>query len=160
MTDGHPDTGVNPEARAADTAPVSGATETAAPKSGGSRFRWSRGGWFGGQVGATLWLLVLGGALLAQGRTVGVAVLGLALAANVAGCVLWARRDRLEAYPAIQMLIAICGAAALVSVLLAGFTGGAGGEDDPTPSLLALLVYPGLMLVFWLQERSARGSGD
>ncbi len=120
------------------------------------RFQWNRGGWFGGQLGGTLWLLLLGGLLLARGASVGALVLVLGLVPNALGVVLWRRRERWAPYPALQLLIAVSGAsavAALAAVWVAGetlpgwsFRGG----------FLALAVYPALMGMFHLQERSAR----
>ncbi len=120
------------------------------------RFQWNRGGWFGGQLGGTLWLLLLGGLLLAQGHPVGALVVVLGLFANAVGCLLWRARRRWAPYPALQLLIAVCGlcaAAALGAVYVAGRT--VPGWSFPQAAY-ALAVYPALMAMFSLQERSAR----
>jgi len=126
-------------------------------KPGPGRFQWNRGGWFGGQLGATLWLLLLGGILLAHGRTAGGVVLALGLAINGFGFYLWRARHRFEPYPAIQVFIGGCALVAVVSILLAS---AAAEASEPIPSLATLLIYPALMAIFHLQERSARKSSD
>ena len=40
-------------------------------KAGVGAFQWNRGGWFGAQLGTTLWLVILGVLLLAQARPPG-----------------------------------------------------------------------------------------
>ncbi len=122
----------------------------------GGGFHWNRGGWFGGQLGATVWLVLLGGLLLAQGRAAGAGVLALGLLPNLVGVVLWRHRDRLRPYPALQLLIVAAGLSALAAMLLLW------RSKAPIPSLELpsglwfLLVYPGLMLMFHLQERASR----
>lgn len=122
---------------------------------GSGAFQWNRGGWFGAQVGATLWLILLGGTLLARSEPVGILLVGLGLAPNLVGVVLWRRRDTLSPYPAIQVLLAVCGVSALLAVLgvrLSGLAPSAAG----LPSAWLLLMYPGLMAVLHLREREAR----
>jgi hypothetical protein len=124
-------------------------------KRGRGAFQWNRGGWFGSQLGASLWLVLLGVALLSRGRAVGGVVIGLGLAPNLLGVALWRRRESLAPYPAIQGLVAACGLSALLAMLCIA----AAGLTPPSvglPSLWFLLMYPGLMLAFHLQERSAR----
>jgi len=129
-------------------------------KPGPGRFQWSRGGWFGGQLGATLWLLLLGGILLVHGRMAGAVVLALGLAINGFGFYLWQARHRWEPYPAIQVFIGACALVAVVSILLASASNPSAEATDPIPSLPTLLIYPALMAVFHLQERSARKPSD
>lgn len=123
---------------------------------GTGRFQWNRGGWFGGQIGATLWLVLLGCLVMAQGRMVGAAVLLFGLLSNLVGLALWRHRDRLSPYPALQLLIATAAVSALVSMLVLWRSGGPVPPLDLPSSLWFLLIYPGLMLVFHLQERAAR----
>ena len=86
-------------------------------KRGDGAFQWNVGGWFGGQVGATLWLIGLGVLLLVQGRLVGAGVLALGLAPNALGGLLWSRRARVSPYPAIQALVGASGLCALAAML-------------------------------------------
>ncbi len=121
-------------------------------RSGGG-FRWNAGGWFGGQLGATLWMGLLGVLTLPRHPVAGAAVLGLALAANGVGVALWRRRASLAAYPAVQLLIAVCGVAALGSVLVLR----AAGSVHSSQVWLAPLAYPVLMLFLHLLQRGPVG---
>jgi len=133
-------------------------------KPGPGRFQWNRWAWFGAQIGATLWLLLLGTLMVGQGRGSGLVVLALGLAVNGLGVWLWRARREREPYPAIQILLAACTVAAVVSVLLASASdpGADTGGDAArvAPSLPTLIVYPALMAIFHLQEQSARKSSD
>lgn len=124
-------------------------------KVGRGAFQWNRGGWFGGQFGSTAWMVVLGSVLLAQSRPVGAWVLLSAGVANAVGFVLWNRRHSLAPFPAIQILMATCGlsaAAAFWSIA----EGGSGWNMDGDLSPWFLLIYPGMLVWFFLMERSAR----
>jgi hypothetical protein len=125
-------------------------------KRGTGRFRWNRGGWFGGQIGATLWLVLLGCLLMAQGRVAGAAVLVLGLLPNLVGLLLWRRRHRLSPYPAVQLLLATAGISALVSMLVLLHSGVPLSSLQLPSGLWFLGIYPGLMFVFHLQERAGR----
>jgi hypothetical protein len=125
----------------------------------GGAFQWSRGGWFGGQLGATLWLVLLGVALLARSQPVGIVLVVLGLVPNAVGLALWRRRDTLPPYPAVQILLAVCGVSAglaLLGVALAGLPPSSAGP----PSAWLLLMYPGLMAFLHLRERAARRASD
>ena len=128
-------------------------------KPGPGRFQWSAGGWFGAQIGATLWLLLLGGLMLGQGRSSGGVVLALGLLMNGLGVYLWSARGTREPYPAIQLFLGACSVVALASVLLASASNPSTGGSS-APSLPTLLVYPALMGVFHLQETASRKSSN
>ena len=119
-------------------------------------FHWNRGGWFGGQIGATLWLVLLGGLLIAQGRLTGAAVLVLGILPNLVGLLLWRRRHTLSPYPALQILFSTAGISALVSMLVIVRSGVTPSSLQLPSGLWFLLVYPGLMFVFHLQEWAGR----
>jgi hypothetical protein len=129
-------------------------------REGPGRFQWGAGSWFGTQIGATLWLVLLGLLMLGQGRTTGAVVLALALAVNGLGVFLWSRRATREPYPSIQLLLGSSGIVGLISVLLASPGSTAESGFQIVPSLPTLLVYPGLMLVVHIQERLDRKSDD
>lgn len=46
---------------------------------------WNAGGWFGGQLGATIWVLIAGILTVIRDLTTGLLVLGLFLIPNVIG---------------------------------------------------------------------------
>ncbi len=128
-------------------------------KQGAGAFQWNAGGWFGSQFGATLWLLLLGGSVLAQGEpTRGLFVIGCGLAANAVGYLLWQARDRLQPHSAIQMLIGACGVASLVGLLSLRGSEAARGAVEVPRDLWVLVVYPVLSIVFYLRERAVRGA--
>ena len=99
-------------------------------------FVWSAGGWLGAQLGSTLWMALLGLALL--GRDVPSAVVCLAgfALANAIGTALWRARERRSAYAAIQMFLASLAVLVAILVLVVrarGATdvrGGRGGAGD------------------------------
>jgi hypothetical protein len=117
-------------------------------------FRWSRGGWFGSQFGATIWPLLLGVGVATEEAGLGALLIALAVAPNLVGFALWRRRDTLAPYPALQILVAVCG----FSMMLAMVGVRAHGLSLSSLGMSAwlLLLYPGIMLAFDLRERSAR----
>lgn len=126
-------------------------------KRGAGAFQWNRGGWFGSQIGATVWLILLGAMLLFQSEPVGALVVVFGLIPNLIGYVLWRRRRTLSPYPAIQLLLASCGVSALfamISVWAVSIT----TQSVTLPGSWFLLMYPGLMVAFHLQERAVRKS--
>jgi hypothetical protein len=131
-------------------------------KPGPGRFQWSRGAWFGAQVGATIWLILLGVLMLGQGRAAGATVLVLGLATNGLGVWLWRARQEREPYPSIQIFLGACAVVAVVSVLVAGASDRAAptGTTTFTPSLPVLLVYPVLMALLHFQEHRDRTARD
>jgi len=124
-------------------------------KRGAGAFQWNRGGWFGAQLGSTLWLVLLGALLLIQSKPAGGLVVLFGLLPNLLGCVLWRRRHTLSPYPAIQVLIASCGVCALLG-WASIWAGGIPASSSGMPGPWFLLMYPGLMVAFHLQERAAR----
>ena len=124
-------------------------------KRGAGAFQWNRGGWFGSQVGATLWLVLLGGVLLVQWQPVGGLLVLCGVVPNLIGFALWRRRQSISPYPAIQILITVCGCGALIAMLGLRVLSLSQSASE-MPSVWFLLMYPGLMLAFHLQEKAAR----
>ncbi len=126
-----------------------------------SAFVWNAGGWFGAQLGSTLWMLILGAAVLRRDATGGLICLGGWAALNAWGAILWSRRGRLAAHAGFQLFL---GAASLVfaAVVLALRARGlsqhpfAGGAVSTYLPLWVLGLAPCLMLFFYLRERSVR----
>ncbi len=122
-------------------------------------FHWNIGGWFGGQLGASAWIAILGALYLAIDPLAGLAALGLFVAQNALGCWLWSRRIELAPYPAIQLLFGISLLAALAVLVLFDLRGHLGSLDPRLSArsmYLVLLVYPAVMLQFWWLERANR----
>jgi hypothetical protein len=132
------------------------------PRPGRGRLQWNTWGWFGGQIGSTIWLLVIGVIALTQGALLGLVPVACCLVANVAGTLLWWRRDRLPPYAALQGLLAVITAVSAVTVATA-VEGGLLGADPTTPPgrwvYLYVLIFPALMIQLWAVDRGGRG-GD
>lgn len=139
--------------------------EALKPLPGPGCFQWSRGGWFGSQLGSTAWMLV--GSVVLVPYALGVAGVWLACfaVANAIGTWLWRRRDRLPPYPALQALLATCGVCSLVAlaalhVLRPGLRitrpPGIWLADEPQYLLWVLVLFLAMMTSFSLRERSAR----
>ena len=124
-------------------------------------FVWNAGGWFGSQVGSTLWLLILGLGVARRDPLAGSLAVGGFLALNAWGLSLWRSRARLGAYAGIQRFLLAATAVVAVVVVVAHARSTA---TTPRPGALAstflpgwvVLMFPGLMLLFWLRERLAR----
>jgi hypothetical protein len=146
--------------RTAEVLPV----EAREPRRGPGAFQWNAGGWFGSQVGSTLWLLILGALLFTQGRTQAGATALVAFAiSNAIGTWLWSRRVHVAPYPAIQALVAVMGMATLAVFVGLDYLGELAALDPqgaarPGWAYGLLAMYPGLMLLFFVQERAARRS--
>jgi drug/metabolite transporter (DMT)-like permease len=116
--------------------------------------QWNAGGWFGGQLGGTLWLLLLGILLFPKDSVAAAVVLCCFAGANLVGLLLWRRRRTGAAYPATQIMIAACGVASLAAL---AFLDSRPSSPDFAPSVpyWVLLVFPAVMLMFHLQQRQA-----
>ncbi len=107
---------------------------------------WNAGGWFGAQLGGTLWLAISAAVLAPRSAAVAGEVFAFFLAANLVGIVLWRRRSRMSIFPAMQILLAAiwsCGIAAIFFIDRAGLwetlTVG-GGNNIPAPRAYAMLT--------------------
>lgn len=78
---------------------------------------WSAGGWFGGQIGATVWMLVAGSLAAILEPATGLLVVGLFVVPNVLGFALW-RIRRLSCYASTQVLIVVAAVCSLMAVWL------------------------------------------
>lgn len=144
------------------------------PRPGPGQFQWNAGGWFGGQLGCTLWILVGAATLVLESPGVAAWWALCFAAANAVGLAMWRRRDRLRPFPAIQGLIAACGLAGLLAVAALHAFGpdsaklGVSWRDGrlvreavPGGSLLSiyailLLGVPAMMAWFAVMERAGR----
>ena len=125
--------------------------------------QWNAGGWFGGQLGATLWILVAGILAGIRDPGTGVIVVAVFLLPNVLGLILW-RRRRLSCYASTQLLIGTCGLCSMLTVYLLESANvwtriQTGGQVSAQSSYwIIALVFGGLMLTFYL--RFGRSGGD
>lgn len=124
---------------------------------------WNAGGWFGGQIGATAWMLIAGILTAVRDLPTGVMVIALFAAANIVGVVLWVSRRR-SCYASTQILIGISGACGLATVYLLEQANAwtriqTGTQISALSSYWLIgLVFGGLMLIFHLRfGRSDKG---
>src|SRR5262245_20825119 len=89
----------------------------ASPITGPGYIHWNAGGWFGGQVGGTSWLLVGAAVLAPQAPAVAAIWLAGFAAANAVGLWLWRRRTRFRPHTAFQAMLLACGISGLLAWL-------------------------------------------
>lgn len=117
---------------------------------------WNVGGWFGGQLGATVWILVAGILTAIRDFPTGVFVVLLFAIPNVVGVVLWLSR-KLSCYASTQILIGISGICGLVTVYALEKANAweqmqTGGQVSAQSSYWIIgLVYAGLMVMFYVR---------
>jgi len=127
---------------------------------GPGRFQWNTGGWFGGQIGSTVWLLGAAVSLLPAHVEAAVVAFLSFLLPNLAGVLLYRRRDRIAPYPALQALVLLVGAVSFLFVLYVNRAGLA-GELDPRFEgarwgfFMMPALFGGLMVAFHFMERAA-----
>jgi len=116
-----------------------------------SPFGWNAGGWFGAQLGSTLWLLILGIVEIRVDLAAGTVVLLCFALANLWGLALWRRRRRLSAYSGLQCMMV---------VLLVMFAAVVLISNACVPSITlpywAMAVPLPLMAFFWVRQHPAR----
>ncbi len=80
--------------------------------------RWNLGGWLGGQVGGSCWMLVASLLAIPANLNAAAGVLGLFAVANFTGWQIWRRRDSLSPYKGLQMLIPVLGVTGIAAVFV------------------------------------------
>jgi len=118
-------------------------------------------GWFGLQLGGTLWLLIM--ALVLVGRSSGTAALvfGCFLIPNLFGTWLWFSRVGLSVYRAARVFLPILGLFSILAVFIADRAGqwtvmGFGGSNNVSATstyVLILILVAALMILFHVKER-------
>ena len=127
-------------------------------------FAWNAGGWWGAQLGATVWMLLSGLVLLSRSLSDAIGALVCFAVPNAVGAFLWMCRRRLSAYAGVQLLLSLMGAACLVGVF---FVERGGLLDEPwtggpMPAALCYglvtLVVGMLLVTNSLRQRAYRRS--
>ena len=115
-------------------------------------FQWNAGGWFGSQIGSTGWML---GGLYYFWSDPPLAIISALcfLAANVVGLILWSLRSRITAYRAIQILLAVVGLCTAIYFVALDLLGRANALNSRHSLYWYLLLFPGLMWMFYLRQR-------
>ena len=118
--------------------------------------QWNVGGWFGGQIGATVWILVAGVLTAIRDVPTGMVVVLLFAIPNVIGLMLW-RRRRLSCYGSTQLLIASAGICSLLTVYILERANAwtriqTGGSVSALSTYwIIAMVFAGLMIMFYLR---------
>ena len=129
-------------------------------KQGNGRVQWKAGGWFGGQVGSTVWLFILAGETFQKSPPAAMWLTFCAVAPNVLGYMLWMNRGRLAPHPALQFLIAGIGLFSMLALLTADYFHVLPIIDSrfmtsPRQGYWVMLIFPLLMAQFALMERAS-----
>jgi hypothetical protein len=118
---------------------------------GSGQFQWNAGGWFGSQVGATLWLLLVGLRFAGESYLLAALLALCFVVPNVVGTVMWTKRSTLDPYLAIQGLLAVLfvsTAAGMLTINYLEFLGAFHPRNNPRSLYFTLLIFPALMLAF------------
>lgn len=117
-------------------------------------FQWNLGGWLGGQLGGTCWILIAALMAFPRDPRVGAIVLALFLIPNVIGWRLWAARERLSPLKGTQAMVLVAGVSGAAAVYALDRAGvwdaiqvGGHVSTGGTYGIIALVVA-GLLLLF------------
>lgn len=127
------------------------------------RLDWNFGGWLGGQLGGTAWILVAASISLAHDLSTGLVLIVLFVVPNAVGLLLW-RRKMFSCYVSTQVLLALCGVAGLLAIYVLDRgdlwleiqTGGA----ISAPAGYFLLIAVVVIVMASLHLKFARGSDE
>ena len=81
------------------------------------KLEWNTGGWFGSQLGGTVWILVSAAISIGHDFSTGVILLMLFFVPNIVGLILW-RQRKLTCYHSLQIVFALCGFFGLVAIFV------------------------------------------
>lgn len=82
-------------------------------------FVWNAGGWFGSQIGGSVWMLFCALTVLPADAISGLVCLGSFAVINAVGCYLWQRREKIDPYVGLQRLFfTVAVACAVISFVL------------------------------------------
>ena len=120
------------------------------------QLNWNAGGWFGTQLGGTVWILVAAAIAATHDIWTGLILLGIFLVPNTVGYLLW-RTQKLSCYTSIQILFLLMGLFGLLSIYLLEHNHlwleiqKGGSISVMSAYFLFALVFIILMLVFYLR---------
>ena len=127
------------------------------------KLSWNAGGWFGSQVGGTVWILVAAGLSAVEDVSIGLVLLGIFTVPNVVGYLLW-RRKPLSCYAAIQALIGLAGVCSVFAIYvldraqLWGEIQSGGSVSAQSGYFIVGIVCMVLMLMFYVRFGRDRGT--
>jgi hypothetical protein len=124
------------------------------------KLQWNLG-WFGLQLGGTLWLLIM--ALVLASRSSGTAALvfGCFLVPNLFGALLWFSRARISVYRAARLFLPVLGTFSILAVYVTDRAGqwttmaygGSGNVSAATMYAMILIFVVAMMVLFFVKER-------
>lgn len=79
------------------------------------KLEWNAGGWFGGQIGGTAWILVAAALSAFRDISTGLILLAIFAVPNIIGYMFW-RRQKYSCYAATQILVGLMGISGLLAV--------------------------------------------
>ena len=127
------------------------------------KLEWNTGGWFGSQLGGTVWILVSAAISLGHDLSTGVILLTLFLVPNIVGLILW-RQRKLTCYYSLQIVFALCGFFGLVAIFVLDRNGlwleiQKGGAISKEAGYL-LLTITFLAVMAWFHLKFGRKPND
>jgi len=124
--------------------------------------QWNFGGWLGGQLGGSVWMLVAGILSFSEHPFAATTVIVLFALVNLIGTMLWRRRERLSPYAAIQILLPVLGVFGLIAVFVLDQAGIYEtiqiGETISAQATFAVIVLVVVTLMFIFYYRFGRGT--
>jgi hypothetical protein len=123
-------------------------------------------GWFGLQIGGTLWLLIVALVLVRHSPVTATLVFGCFLVPNLFGTWLWFSRARISIYRAGKVFAPILGLFSILAVFITERAGqwttmafgGANNISAGVMYMLILVLVVILMIVFYFKERPQSNS--
>ena len=81
------------------------------------KLEWNTGGWFGSQLGGTVWILIAAAISLGYDLLTSTILLFLFLVPNIVGLILWHHR-KLTCYQSLQIVFALSGFFGLLAIFV------------------------------------------
>jgi len=126
-----------------------------------NRMRWNLGGWLGGQVGGSCWMLVAGLLAVPANPVAAGIILGLFALANLIGWLIWRRRASISPNNGLQLLVPVLGATGMAAVYVLDNAGiyesiqvGASVSAWETYAIFVFVVVLLMIMLWWQNRRS------
>lgn len=120
------------------------------------KMEWNAGGWFGSQLGGSLWILVASVLSAIRDPSTGLILFAIFAAPNIVGYLLW-RKQNLSCYKAMQILIGLMGICGLLAIFVLDRgqlwreIQSGGSISAASAYLLVTFVFALLMVVFYFR---------
>jgi len=120
------------------------------------KLEWNTGGWFGGQIGGSAWILLAAILSAVHDTLTGLILFVIFVVPNVIGFLMW-RKQNLSCYTAMQILIAMMGVCSLLAIFVLDRAQlwreiqSGGSMSAALGYILVSLVFTILMLMFYFR---------